>query len=212
MSDNEAPIETPIEAPIQHASTSLSILLTHEDKIAITRKHFENKGYRVHSGLQFGCELVLYADSVEFVHSDFCVHVLGNDNNYSDDYTDDVAAASCGININSVRLNWMTIQILVRAMPDLHKTLIIANVKQVSAHTIGAIEYSLNDNNCYYYIVEEIAIASEHAPFRHNKHGSITSCINDNNCISQLQVGKQIKTTQKIQNKNNKFESNNNNP
>ena len=47
-----------------------------EEKILIVRKHFENKGYRVHSGLQFGCELVLYADVPERVHSDFCVHVV----------------------------------------------------------------------------------------------------------------------------------------
>jgi len=32
-----------------------------EKFIAIARRHFERKGYRVHSGLQFGVELVLYA-------------------------------------------------------------------------------------------------------------------------------------------------------
>lgn len=32
-----------------------------EDRIALVRKHYEEKGYRVHSGLQFGVELVLYA-------------------------------------------------------------------------------------------------------------------------------------------------------
>ena len=42
----------------------------------IVRVHFEQKGYRVHSGLQFGCELVLYADDPQRVHSDFCVHVV----------------------------------------------------------------------------------------------------------------------------------------
>ena len=50
--------------------------LAHENRILIVRKHFENKGYRVHSGLQFGCELVLYADDPDRVHSDFCVHVV----------------------------------------------------------------------------------------------------------------------------------------
>ena len=50
--------------------------LTMEERIAIVRKHFEQKGYRVHSGLQFGCELVLYADDPGKVHSDFCVHVV----------------------------------------------------------------------------------------------------------------------------------------
>ncbi len=36
--------------------------MSHEERIGILRRHFERKGYRVHSGLQFGCELVLYAD------------------------------------------------------------------------------------------------------------------------------------------------------
>ena len=47
-----------------------------EERIRIVRRHFEAKGYRVHSGLQFGCELVLYADDPSRVHSDFCVHVV----------------------------------------------------------------------------------------------------------------------------------------
>jgi tRNA splicing endonuclease len=47
-----------------------------EEKVKIVRTHFEQKGYRVHSGLQFGCELVLYADDPQRVHSDFCVHVV----------------------------------------------------------------------------------------------------------------------------------------
>jgi tRNA splicing endonuclease len=47
-----------------------------EDSILIVRKHFERKGYRVHSGLQFGCELVLYADDPSRVHSDFCVYCV----------------------------------------------------------------------------------------------------------------------------------------
>ena len=46
------------------------------DRIEIVRHHFEQKGYRVHSGLQFGCELVLYADDPDRVHSDFCVHIV----------------------------------------------------------------------------------------------------------------------------------------
>jgi tRNA splicing endonuclease len=47
-----------------------------EERVRIVRRHYEGKGYRVHSGLQFGCELVLYADDPSRVHSDFCVHVL----------------------------------------------------------------------------------------------------------------------------------------
>jgi len=58
------------------AESSTSEASDWEDYIQIVRRHFEAKGYRVHSGLQFGCELVLYADDPSRVHSDFCVHVL----------------------------------------------------------------------------------------------------------------------------------------
>jgi len=47
-----------------------------EERVLVVRQHYEDKGYRVHSGLQFGCELVLYADDPSKVHSDFCVHVV----------------------------------------------------------------------------------------------------------------------------------------
>ena len=47
-----------------------------EEKVAFVRKYYQEKGYRVHSGLQFGCELVLYADDPQRVHSDFCIHVV----------------------------------------------------------------------------------------------------------------------------------------
>jgi tRNA intron endonuclease, catalytic C-terminal domain len=46
------------------------------DKAAFVRRHYESLGYRVHSGLQFGCDFVLYADSPEAVHSDFCVYIV----------------------------------------------------------------------------------------------------------------------------------------
>lgn len=99
-----------------------------EERIQILRKHFETKGYRVHSGLQFGCELVLYADDPDRVHSDFCVHLVDE------------------------RMDWRTIQTLVRSMPDLHKTLILAHITELE---VGK------------FAVEELAIATEHAPFRH---------------------------------------------
>lgn len=51
------------------------------------------------------------------------------------------------------RLDWRTMQTLVRSMPDLHKTLILAQVREIE----GGDEY----------IVDEMAIATEHAPFRH---------------------------------------------
>jgi tRNA splicing endonuclease len=99
-----------------------------EERIQILRKHFQKKGYRVHSGLQFGCELVLYADDPGRVHSDFCVHLVDE------------------------RMDWRTMQTLVRSMPDLHKTLILAHIKEVQGDE---------------FAVEELAIATEHAPFRH---------------------------------------------
>lgn len=102
--------------------------LSWEQRIQILRKHFEAKGYRVHSGLQFGCELVLYADDPSRVHSDFCVHLVDE------------------------TVDWRNMQTLVRSMPTLHKTLILANIVEQAA---GG------------YVVQEIAMTTEHAPFRH---------------------------------------------
>lgn len=52
-------------------------------------------------------------------------------------------------------MDWRTIQSLVRLMPDLHKTLLLVNLRRNIPH--GPWE------------VEELAMTSEHAPFRH-KH------------------------------------------
>lgn len=52
------------------------MLSTFEKKVEFVKLHYQEKGYRVHSGLQFGVELVLYADRPELVHSDFCIHVI----------------------------------------------------------------------------------------------------------------------------------------
>lgn len=171
----------------------------HEQHINIVRRHFSNKGYRVHSGLQFGCELVLYADNPGRVHSDFCVHVLPPPLVY--------ASSSAAATALAAVIDWRTIQTLVRSMPDLRKTLIIARVRLCSRHHdhdssggIGGGDVH-DDNNIpitvrvnylststgsiikqneqveeedeggvgeeYYHIVDELAIATEHAPFRH---------------------------------------------
>jgi hypothetical protein len=50
-------------------------------------------------------------------------------------------------------------QSLVRSMPDLHKTLILANVRAVRD----------DHGHDQQYTVDELAIATEHAPFRHKK-------------------------------------------
>jgi hypothetical protein len=193
----------------------------HEQHINIVRRHFSNKGYRVHSGLQFGCELVLYADNPGRVHSDFCVHVLPPSQLYSsssstivqkeEERNDALAEAAAAV------IDWRTIQTLVRSMPDLRKTLIIARVRRchrdhrdisgcigggggsvhddipttakvnsssdsIKSSTTSIIKQNLQDKETiienekdeggdgedeYHYIVDELAIATEHAPFRH---------------------------------------------
>lgn len=169
----------------------------HEQHINIVRRHFSNKGYRVHSGLQFGCELVLYADNPGRVHSDFCVHVLPPPLVYS-------SSSSAAATTSAAVIDWRTIQTLVRSMPDLRKTLIIARVRLCHRHhnhdssggiggggvhddsnipiksssstsTGSIIKKNEQDEEEdeggvgeeYYYIVDELAIATEHAPFRH---------------------------------------------
>jgi tRNA splicing endonuclease len=114
--------------------------LSHEDRVAIAKNHFSRKGYRVHSGLQFGCELVLYADSPGRVHSDFCVHVVPPNS----------------------RVNWMQIQTLARSMSTLHKQLIIVDI--LSSYDNNSPDDSNN------YSINEIAVASGHAPFRHKRN------------------------------------------
>lgn len=124
--------------------------LTHEERIDIVRTHFQNKGYRVHSGLQFGVELVLYSDIPSKVHSDFCVHVPQDNNG---------------------KLDWRMIQILVRSMPSLKKTLIVAHVKEEkidgSDSDVSGDDRQQQQLVKQRYEVHELAISSEHAPFRH---------------------------------------------
>lgn len=120
-----------------------------EERVSVARQHFEQKGYRVHSGLQFGCELVLYADDPDNVHSDFCVHVVSE---------------SC--------MNWMTIQTLARSMSTLHKQLIVVDILPSFEGEDGALAYFKDKDDGYspvYYKVDEMAIASGHAPFKHKK-------------------------------------------
>ena len=147
-----------------------STSLTHEERIAIVRLHYEGKGYRVHSGLQFGCELVLYADSPDRVHSDFCVHVP----------PDRVGT-----------MDWRTLQTLVRSMPDLHKTLIVAHVRRVEEMRAPAQgeeggakgppsgDGSNTTSTSARYSVDELCLTSEHAPFRQKN--------------APTEVGKQVK-------------------
>jgi hypothetical protein len=164
--------------------------LSFEERVVLARKHFERKGYRVHSGLQFGCELVLYADDPDHVHSDFCVHVVPVLPIVRNGQTQS-QSQSC--------LNWMTIQTLARSMSTLHKQLIVVDVVPSFEGEDGALgalckdddDDDDNNNNddgggkddphdastphnqlqkkMYYYKVDEMAVASGHAPFRHKK-------------------------------------------
>jgi hypothetical protein len=52
-------------------------------------------------------------------------------------------------------LDWRSIQTLVRSMPDLHKTLILADVRG---------DWKSGDA-----AIHELAMATEHAPFRHRQ-------------------------------------------
>ena len=145
---------------------------THEQLIADAREHYTNLGYRVHSGLQFGCELVLYADHPQYVHSDFCVLVLPSDG----------------------RVDWRRIQCLTRSMPDYKKTLILAEVSVIEKDIEEGDEdgEAKADNSSggeaivsspiapktkrrkRIIKVKELAVSTEHAPFRHRtKKGAV---------------------------------------
>jgi len=156
----------PSASPPSSAPAPAALSLTHDERIAVVRSHFVRKGYRAHSGLQFGCELVLYADSPGRVHSDFCVHVVGGG--------DGVGDAGCGVAGGGGRFDWRTLQTLARSMPDLHKTLILANVRLLSKDERAARDDDDGGDGCdgdddyaRLYAVDELAIATEHAPFRH---------------------------------------------
>jgi len=88
--------------------------------------------------------MMFITDDPQRVHSDFCVRVIAHGDS----------------------IDWRNIQTLVRSMPDLHKTLILAHVKQKP----GCVNSQYIDGNLdTNYVIEELAIASEHAPFRHKK-------------------------------------------
>ncbi|GKY92625.1 hypothetical protein MPSEU_000232600 [Mayamaea pseudoterrestris] len=131
-------------------SSSSSSSIEPDTRLAFVRRYYQRKGYRVHSGLQFGCEFVLYADDPSKVHSDFCVHV---------------------VNENGI-LDWRRIQVLARSMPSLHKTLILAYIKKTTADATANANNN-NDDDDDNFTVEELAIGTEHAPFRHKKQAFI---------------------------------------
>ena len=66
-------------------------------------------------------------------------------------------------------IDWRAMQTLVRSMPDLHKTLILAHVRRPpnTSSSSGDNNNEKNDDNDW--IVDELAMATEHAPFRHKR-------------------------------------------
>ena len=48
---------------------------TMDEQAKFVKRKYERMGYRVHSGLQFGADLVLYAHRPDLVHSDFCINI-----------------------------------------------------------------------------------------------------------------------------------------
>lgn len=70
-------------------------------------------------------------------------------------------------------------QTLVRSMPDLHKTLILAHARSIN-HGVASgnkeesskpnrIVIRTGSNNEEEWVVEELAMATEHAPLRHRQ-------------------------------------------
>jgi tRNA intron endonuclease, catalytic C-terminal domain len=154
-----------------------SITLSMAKQIELVRYYYQTiKGYPyVCCGLQFGVHLVLYADHPSQVHSDYCIYI-------------------------TEFIDWRTVQTLVRSMSDLHKSLILVQVKRLQSQLedttlvaapsasactnsdlvcnderITADQPSGNGEDEHHlllqqYEVIEIAITSEHAPFRQCKH------------------------------------------
>jgi hypothetical protein len=67
-------------------------------------------------------------------------------------------------------------QTLVRSMPDLHKTLILANPRRRRNNDTTEIVIEVDDAA---WVVEELAMATEHAPFRHRNKSLLAEASSD---------------------------------
>jgi hypothetical protein len=154
----------------------------HPVLIAIVRRHFERKGYHVRSSLQFGCKLVLYANSPGRVHSDFCIRVPPPppSPSFFSSKDDDNNEDGSGSDGSGTILDWRMVQTLARSMPDLRKTLIVACTRWWRCSDSGRGAAPLgrragdggggssdgpDGNGFNKYEVDELAIATEHLPF-----------------------------------------------
>jgi len=134
--------------PLSSSLPLCPVTAEEETRRRIVKKHYEKKGYRVHSGLQFGCELVLYANDPDLVHSDFCIHIVPPDSS----------------------IDWRMIQTLVRSQSDLHKTLVVVDLCRVSdseSKKECGDKLDNSDIDLSLWEIRELAITTEHAPFRH---------------------------------------------
>lgn len=193
MSIHEPLASTPSTATATPTRSSAAAAIAHEQLISHARTYYTSLGYRVHSGLQFGCELVLYADNPQYVHSDFCVLVLPPDG----------------------RVDWRRVQSLTRQMGDWKKTLILAEVRLVSCgssctdtgaasrprptsstSTTSSIDVIAPQEDKALFAgttvkVTELAISTEHAPFRHRRLQTISK-------TGTVDIGSQRKKTAKV--------------
>jgi hypothetical protein len=61
-------------------------------------------------------------------------------------------------------------------MPDLHKTLILANPRRRRSNDATEIVIEMDD---VAWVVEELAMATEHAPFRHRSRSLLAEASSD---------------------------------
>jgi hypothetical protein len=93
-------------------------------------------------------------------------------------------------------IDWREMQSLVRSMPDLHKTLVLANCRRTTTDKNFGTRPSVEGDevngtgDADDYTIEEIALATEHAPFRHRQNTG--------------EVGSQKKTKMKLEDNVNK--------
>lgn len=112
---------------------------------SLLRSYYSSLGYRVHSGLQFGVDLVLYADDPSRVHSDFAVVIAPPDAN---------------------GLDFRRVQSLARAMPDLHKKLVFARAVELPAKAGPGAGERTAWERVTGYAVEELRIMNFHRSFK----------------------------------------------
>lgn len=102
--------------------------------------------------------------------------------------------------LRTAGIPWYTIQTLVRMMADLHKTLILVHVGEVESNDEVATERVRNSNSVRVsfqgkeYWLDEFAITTEHAPFRHTMQKQRFQQLSSNrHLLSTEIVGTQLK-------------------